>query len=205
MKGMKSISLVLFSLIFVVAWTVSVPSSAKAGDPQYIGVEGCTKKCHKKDKDGNALKAWQESKHSKTYKILGEEKAMKRGKENGVDNPQSDKRCLICHVTAYGESDDKFDKKFKKEDGVQCETCHGPGSEYKKKKVMQKIHKERGKGDKKKESATGKKLGMHFPSEETCKRCHVKEITINGETFKNPSWEEFDYAKRSDKIKHPVP
>jgi len=40
------------------------------------------------------------------------------------------------HTTGYGSAPEMFDAKFKAEDGVQCESCHGAGSEYKNMKVM---------------------------------------------------------------------
>jgi cytochrome c peroxidase len=44
--------------------------------------------------------------------------------------------CLKCHATAAGVDAKLLEETFSIEDGVQCEACHGPGSEYKSMKVM---------------------------------------------------------------------
>jgi hypothetical protein len=78
-------------------------------------------------------------------------------------------------------------KKYKVEDGVGCESCHGPGGDYYKKKVMKAIYS--GKQD-------GKALGLIEPDEKTCKKCHNEE---------SPSYKPFDFKKRVKEIAHPVP
>lgn len=194
--------IMLFGLALVVSFAI-VPAS-KAKDSQYVGVKSCGK-CHKKEKAGKQLAAWEESGHSKTYELLGSDKAKEAAKKIGFDgDPQKSENCLVCHTTGYGEPSDKFGRKFKMENGVQCEACHGAGSLYKKKKIMKAIHKELGK-DNKGDSPTAKETGYIVPNEETCKTCHVKERTFNGKTYKNPSFKEFDYKKKFDEIKHPVP
>ena len=78
-------------------------------------------------------------------------------------------------------------KKYKVEDGVGCESCHGPGGDYYKKKVIKAIYS--GKQD-------GKTLGLIEPDEKTCKKCHNEE---------SPSYKPFDFKKRVKEIAHPVP
>ena len=44
---------------------------------------------------------------------------------------------MKCHVTGHGKPASSFGPKFiVAEEAVGCEACHGPGSEYKKMKVM---------------------------------------------------------------------
>jgi len=186
-----------------VAGFLTAPSTG-AAENKYVGISGCAK-CHKKEKQGAQLKIWQDSKHAEAYKALGTAEAKKRAKTVGVTgDPQKSEACLICHTTGYGSPKSQFDKKFKISDGVQCESCHGAGEKYKKKKIMKAIFDESGR-DNKGDSPTAKKTGLIFPDENTCKTCHAKEITFNGKTYKNPSYEEFDFKKRQDEIKHPVP
>ena len=71
------------------------------------------------------------------------------------------------------------------EDGVQCETCHGAGSDYKSLKVM-----------KDKQLAMKNGLEMHDNIEEFCKSCHNPE---------SPTFVEFKFEESWNKIKHPVP
>ncbi len=55
------------------------------------------------------------------------------------------------------------------------------------------------------DSPTAHETGLHFPNEDTCKQCHVPEITRDGKTYKNPSYEDFDFKERAKEIEHPVP
>ena len=44
--------------------------------------------------------------------------------------------CLGCHATAAEAEPWERDPTFAIEDGMQCEKCHGPGSEYATAEVM---------------------------------------------------------------------
>jgi hypothetical protein len=153
--------------------------------PSYVGVKTCGM-CHKKEKAGQQLKIWQDSQHSKAYKTLQTEKADKIAKEKGfttkaVETPE----CLKCHASGYDVDASLIGKKFNIEDGVQCETCHGPGSGYKSKKVMQD-----------KNLAVEKGLMMYDNPEELCVKCHNEE---------SPSFTGFNFEERWAKIKHRKP
>ena len=52
------------------------------------------------------------------------------------DEPEKAPVCLGCHATAADAEEWERDAGFRIEDGVQCEKCHGPGSEYMDEKVM---------------------------------------------------------------------
>jgi hypothetical protein len=51
-------------------------------------------------------------------------------KKRGIDNPLTDWRCRKCHVTAFGVPAERLGAKYRDEDGVGCEACHGPGGDY---------------------------------------------------------------------------
>ena len=112
---------------------------AKKNEYQYIGAKKC-KMCHKKD---GTHPSWLETKHAKAWESL-DEKA------------QKDEKCVTCHSTGTTAKGDLLT-------GVQCEACHGPGSDYKKKSVMQ---------DREKAIAAG----LLMPNEETCKKCHNENV-----------------------------
>ena len=81
-----------------------------------------------------------------------------------------------------------LDKKFSIEDGVQCETCHGPGEKYKSMKIM-------------KDHASAIENGLtDFSSKEKieahCKKCHNEE---------SPTFKEFKFDEMWAKIKHNIP
>ena len=151
----------------------------------YIGAEACGM-CHKSDKQGNQLSIWQESRHSQAYFTLQTEKANQIAAEKGfetsaVETPE----CLKCHASGYNVDASLLGKKFKVEDGVQCETCHGAGSEYKSKKVMQN-----------REESIKNGLIVYENPEDLCIGCHNVE---------SPTYVEFVYEEMWKKIKHPIP
>jgi hypothetical protein len=164
-------------------------AGAASKEPQYVGAKKC-KTCHKKELIGNQYGAWQKMKHSKAFETLKEDKALEIAKEKGLAGPPSEApECLKCHVTAYGEDLSKFAKKpLDHEDGVQCESCHGPGSLYKKKKTM---------ADHEKSLAAG--MWEPGKDEKICTGCHNEE---------SPTWDAskgFDFEKRKEDIAHPIP
>lgn len=160
-----------------------------AGKPAYVGVEACSK-CHKRETTGNQYGQWQQSKHAKAFATLGTPEAKKIAAAKGIADPQKDGKCLKCHVTAFGVDASLIvkgatpeEKGFVAEDGVQCESCHGPGSQYKARKVM-------------KDKAAAVAAGLVVPDEKVCKTCHNPE---------SPSYKEFNFAEAKKKIEHPNP
>ena len=91
----------------------------------------------------------------------------------------------MLHVSGYNIEAALLGEKFKMEDGVQCETCHGPGSDYKTLKIM-----------KSREESVANGLIVHENHEEFCKTCHNPE---------SPTFVEKDINEMWNQIKHPVP
>jgi len=88
------------------------PKPVTAGEPSYVGIETCST-CHE---DARAF--WDKTAHASAYKTLSSQY-----KEFNLD-------CVSCHVTGYerpGGSTVTFVDALK---NVQCETCHGPGSQH---------------------------------------------------------------------------
>jgi hypothetical protein len=139
-----------------------------SADFTYVGAKKC-KICHKGAKHGEVWEKFEAGPHAKAFETL-----KKKGEEK---NP----KCLECHVTGFNKGGYKVgDADAEKFEGVQCESCHGPGSAYKKKSIM----------ESKDESI---KNGLIIPNEETCKKCHNK----NSPTFKG-----FDFKTYYKKIDH---
>lgn len=155
---------------------------------KYIGTKMCAP-CHRTEKQGKQLDIWKNSKHANAYNTLTTAKANEFAKARGIDKPAAEAtECLQCHVVGYGEDAKLAEKTFDYKDGVQCETCHGPGSAYKTLPVM-------------KDHAKSVAAGMTEYKDEAaieaqCRTCHNE---------KSPSYKEFDFKKQWEKIKHPVP
>ena len=75
--------------------------------------------------------------HSKAWASLATPEAKAMARLSGIpDEPEKAPICLGCHATAADSEKWERDAGFRLEDGVQCEKCHGPGSEYMDEAVM---------------------------------------------------------------------
>lgn len=155
----------------------------KAAAHKYIGASKCGM-CHKAEAKGNQFGKWMASAHSKAFETLAGEKALAIAKEKKLAKaPNESPECLKCHVTGYGKAAELFDVSYKKEEGVTCEACHGPGSDYKAMATM-------------KDKAAAMAAGLIMPDEKTCTGCHNSE---------SPTFKAFDFKTEVAKIAHPNP
>lgn len=173
----KFTSLMTFFCLF----TISLLAQEKYS---FIGVQDCAM-CHKTEKQGQQLSIWQESKHAKAYETLKTDKANEIAKQKGFNTPAVETEdCLRCHASGYDVDESLLGKKFKIEDGVQCETCHGAGSGYKAMSIMK---------DRQKSIENG--MIYHENLEDFCVGCHNVE---------SPTFVGFDINEAWELIKHPV-
>jgi len=115
----------------------------------YVGADKC-KLCHKVEHT-----SWLMTKHAKAFDSL-------------KPADQAKAECVQCHVTG-GK------KEFP---GVQCEACHGPGSDFKTMAIM-------------KDKAKAKAAGLVIPTEKDCVTCHNK---------KSPTFKSFNFAEAVKKV-----
>ena len=172
----------VFLLAMVVVPLVIQVAPAASQEHEFVGVKKCAL-CHKKPEQGEQVRIWEESKHAKAYETLGTPAAKEVAAKLGIDNPQTSGKCLKCHSTAYGFTEAKVTETVPVEEGISCESCHGPGKDYSKKSVME-------------DRAQAITLGLVIPNEQTCQKCHNSE---------SPSYKPFDFKERWEQIKHPVP
>ena len=143
--------------IGLIVFLIIVAPHIYAQGRTYVGAEKCGKLCHKVE-----FTSWSATKHAKAFESLKPEE-------------QAKKECVNCHVTG-GTKDLP---------GVQCEACHGPGSEYKTIAIM-----------KVREKAVA--AGLIIPTEKICVTCH---------NSKSPHYKGFNFAEASKKVhdKKPKP
>jgi hypothetical protein len=110
-----------------------------------------------------------ETKHAKAMESLSAEEA-------------KDPKCLKCHST-YGSVSEDLILTLKVEEGVSCESCHGPGSKYFPSGIMKSREKSMAKG-------------LILPTEEVCVACHNEE---------SPHFKGFNFAEYVKQISHPDP
>ncbi len=119
-------------------------SPAPTGNFKYVGVAACAM-CHKGPSKGSIYETWLASDHAKAFENLGAEN-------------QGNRVCLACHTTGQGKPL-AANVTPEKMVNVQCEACHGPGSEYKTLAVM-------------KNRPEALKKGLVLPTREVCLGCH---------------------------------
>ncbi len=130
--------------------------------PVYVGSRVCGE-CHWGKKSGNQYEKWLHSPHAGAYAALWTSAAKEIARLSGIPaEPQESLVCLGCHATAWDTEGWERDETFVLEDGVQCERCHGPGSEYIRAEVM--INREK-----------ALKHGLRLPRERDCLMCHMEK------------------------------
>ncbi len=160
MKGgeiLKKIIVGIVSVLFVM--TVFVVTNADAA--KYIGAKKC-KTCHAKQ-----YKAWKKTLMATSYENLKPGVKAEAKKKAGLEPDKdytTDADCLRCHTTGYGQGGFVSMEETPKLANVQCEACHGPGSDFS--KVMKK--------NKKFKLDEVKAAGLIIPSEDEkgCMVCH---------------------------------
>ncbi len=119
--------LALFAVIAAGLATAQTPSH------QMVGAGGCqSSNCHGATTPlpesqsrvlGNEYKTWSvEDKHVLAYRKLTEPRSKRMAEILKIKDATTDKRCTVCHVA--GSPDRSLS------DGVACEACHGPASDW---------------------------------------------------------------------------
>lgn len=173
---MKPTTLLLTLMVSVVA------TSSLVAQATYIGAAKCGM-CHKSEKSGNQLGAWEKSEHSKAFALLTTPKADEIAKGKGLTTKAAESAdCLSCHTTGGPTSG------ILPAEGVSCEACHNAGSGYKGLAVMK---------DKAAAVAAGlQKFDSPAAIEAKCRTCHNE---------KSPTAKKFEFEESWAKIKHPKP
>lgn len=132
-------------------WNVATQADAKrrtrrfasASSWKYVGVRACAQ-CHSAPQEINKVPAdrpqtdfvhlteyvtWRDlDKHSQAYASLKNERSVHMGKLLGVDVTATAVGCINCHAMNFPEA--KRGDLFEIADGVSCDGCHGPASDW---------------------------------------------------------------------------
>lgn len=102
-----------------------------------MGVVNCANSlCHgsvQPWKDSNVLQneyvTWSRvDKHARSYKILFDEQSARIARNLGLPKASEAKICLDCH--AHNVPAGRRGERFRFDDGVSCEACHGPSEQW---------------------------------------------------------------------------
>lgn len=127
-----------------VVWAGALLLNAVATGASYVGAERC-KLCHRA-----VFESWARTAHARAGGVLAK-----------IATP-GEERCLSCHATVKRELP-----------GVQCESCHGPGSDYSAPEVM--IDRDK-----------AEMAGLIRPSIVVCERCHENDEPDHRRGFAMP-------------------
>lgn len=186
MKPKKSVRLVLPAAVVVLLLILSAEDNSSQSKFKYVGANTCVGACHKSEEQGNQYAIWKDSKHSRAFLTLQTARSDSIALALGFDSPASETpRCIKCHTLGRDFDESEFLGSFDLTQGVQCESCHGPGSEYRKLSVM-----------KDPEQSAAKGLTVHAEKEKFCTGCHNPE---------SPTYFEFDFDPMWEMIAHPKP
>lgn len=168
--------LVVLIVIIILAFLVSLFSQ----EFTYVGADKCSI-CHKTEKQGKQHPIWKQSRHSQSFAALTSEQAIAAAREAGMETPPAENpQCLNCHGSLFEKAPEL------KTEGVTCEVCHGPGSEYRKLSIM-----------KNREEAVKNGLIVYGSPEAIKSQCLSCHEMAHGKPF--------DFAAAWEKIKHPIP
>ncbi len=163
-------------------------TAAQPTEPVYVGVRVCAR-CHSGAGMGNQFSVWFDSAHSRAYAALARPEAREIARRSGIrEDPQTTFTCLGCHSSGAQAEPWQKDETFHVKDGIQCESCHGPGSEYMSEQVMR-------------DPTVAMMAGLRMPDEQWCMRCHKERGSHDA--VLGPR--EFDPVKAMARIAHPQP
>ncbi len=156
--------------------------------PVYVGVKVCAT-CHQGKGMEHQFSKWLASKHARAYAVLSKPEAKKIAELSGIpQEPQESPMCLGCHATGAHVEEWERDETFFFQDGVQCEKCHGPGSEYMDAAIMM-------------DRQAAEKAGLMMPTVSDCMGCHQ----VKGSHVAIHKLPKLDITKAMSNIAHPTP
>jgi hypothetical protein len=177
--------------------TLCVVAALAEDQRSYVGARKC-KICHGKELMGDQHTTWKAGPHGKAYRSLLTESAKTIASRTGLSSPpESALACLRCHTTASAVPESRRAYALAVEDGIQCESCHGPGADYRKKKVMSDLDRAKAAG-----------LWDAGGDAALCTTCHNDESpTFDPNRYLLPDGSRagFDFEQALKRISHPIP
>ncbi len=178
-------------VLMAAALGLSVGSALRGEEtkqPVFVGAKQCAK-CHDGPGFGYQQCLMLLTAHSQAYAALAKPESQEIARLSGIpEEPQKAANCLGCHATGAEAEQWEKDETFHLEDGVQCEKCHGPGSEYMDEAVM-------------KDPQAAMVAGLMMPKKEDCMNCHK----VKGSHVAVLQSRKFDIDEAWQQMRHPTP
>jgi YVTN family beta-propeller protein len=164
------------------------PASRAIGDtvpgPKFVGALLCGG-CHGARSGSRAYGTWRMSRHADAYATLNTPRGREIATATGIrGDPQTAPQCLSCHATGGSVEAGRVLPSLDVAQGVQCESCHGAGSEYMDDAVML-------------DPVAAADAGLEAVDRSVCRRCHTDGI--HGSTFDvDAAWPAIDHTAWQD-------
>lgn len=122
-------------LLAVPALAASPPQTAGTVTGKYVGPGGCAaSSCHGSVQPKTVTRIFQneysiwiaQDKHARAFSVLSNPVSMRIGRILNIGRPDQAAKCLVCH-SLYVPAEQRV-QIFEPDDGVSCESCHGPAS-----------------------------------------------------------------------------
>jgi YVTN family beta-propeller protein len=156
--------------------------------PFFVGHSECAK-CHQGAGFGYQQCLSLLTAHSTAWASLASPEAKEIARLSGIpEHPQQSAMCLGCHATGAEAETWERDPTFHIVDGVQCEKCHGAGSEYMAESVMV-------------DRRAARAAGLKMPTKDDCMHCHK----VKGSHVAVLGSPKFDIDEAWEQIRHPTP
>jgi hypothetical protein len=126
----------LYPLLFTLI--AALTPEVLTASPRFEGPGSCSSSnCHGNIKPRNSSNVLQNEyitwskhdRHSRAYLSLQSTDSKKIASNLGIGDPTKEPLCLACHST-YSKSTEQHGERFRLEDGVSCEACHGAAEGY---------------------------------------------------------------------------
>ncbi len=184
--GLGALALATLAAVATTAGLAGYEGEAR--EPVYVGSRVCAR-CHQGAGMGRQHATWLLSKHARAYAVLAKPGAKDIARLSGIpQEPQASPMCLGCHATGVRAEAWEKDDTFAVEEGIQCEKCHGPGSEYMAEAVMT-------------DPKAARRAGLVMPTMDDCMVCH----TVKGSHVAVHKRPKLDMKKAWAEILHPTP
>jgi hypothetical protein len=185
--------------LLLLLWPLGSASAetTKPTEHRFVGAAKC-KTCHKKELIGEQYAVWLRGPHHRAYETLKRPESDRISAELGFSGPAVEQAfCMRCHTTAHKIPAERIAYPVPAEAGVQCESCHGPGRDYRKKKIMSDPDEARRRG-----------LWEAETDASICTACHNSESPTFDParyTLKDGGSVGFDFDQARERIAHPIP